>query len=96
MKHSPWITHVKATARKQNISYREALKVASSTYTSKKKTPQKGKGLMEQPIVIFKKIIKGISRSELLKLGESLPFIGYDAHHRAILAEFTSRPQNAP
>ena len=32
---SAWITHVKAYAKQHNISYKEALKKASSTYKKK-------------------------------------------------------------
>ena len=31
-KTSPWIAHVKAVAKKQGITYPEALKVAAKTY----------------------------------------------------------------
>ena len=33
---SAWITHVKQYAKYNNISYKDALKKASSTYASKK------------------------------------------------------------
>jgi len=32
---SPWIAHVKAYAKEHNISYKDALKKASSTYQKK-------------------------------------------------------------
>jgi hypothetical protein len=35
---SAWITHVKPYAKDNNMSYKDALKKASSTYDSKKKT----------------------------------------------------------
>jgi len=38
-----WISHVKAVQKKKGISYKEALKVASSSYKKKgaKKAPKK-------------------------------------------------------
>lgn len=44
---SPWIEHVKKTAKNKGISYKEALKVASTTY-KKKKT--KGGSIIMNPI----------------------------------------------
>lgn len=43
-KMNPWISHVKKIAEQKGMSYREALKIASTTY---KKNSMKGKGMSE-------------------------------------------------
>ena len=44
---NPWITHVKAYAKKHNLKYGDALSKAKASYKPKKTLPTKGKGVKE-------------------------------------------------
>ncbi len=46
---SDWISHVKAVAKDKNISYKEAMKVASKTFKKPKSEPKKGQKSKTMP-----------------------------------------------